>query len=335
MADGAGPGDYRTEVERVVPASDVIGVSIHGGDSFLRLEVRRGSVVSVPGYRDEPFLEFAADGTVRENIASYTHLLSRSRYGSELPADWDETAAPQWRIVSTNGAYAWHDHRIHWMSDVRPPGRRPGETILRATVPLVVDGVPVAIEVRSLWLRAPSTVPSRTGVAVGAVVGLGTLGLLGRRRARVRHLLLTIAAVVVGWRQFASLPSDTGPAAAWWLVPLLAALAAAVAVVVAVVAPVMAPVVGPGASLRPPLGRLSAVAALAVSAVLLAWWAWPRRAGWDSAFVPTDLPGWSDRLVSAAALAGGCVVAAGAVATLVAVVVAPERALRPELTSAR
>ena len=37
------------------------------------------------------------------------------------PANADPRAEPDWRQVSTQPEYDWHDHRTHWMSASPPP----------------------------------------------------------------------------------------------------------------------------------------------------------------------------------------------------------------------
>ena len=83
------------------------------------------------GYRGEPYLRFNADGMVDENLRSPTRADNESRYGgsssagSARPGD----VAPQWAQVATDGSYAWHDHRAHWMSPQPPTGERGTEVL--------------------------------------------------------------------------------------------------------------------------------------------------------------------------------------------------------------
>src|SRR5690606_37797477 len=63
-ADAAGPGNYESEVEALVP--DVPGVSaeIRGGDAFLEIDVEPGHEVVVLGYEGEPYLRIDPAGEV-------------------------------------------------------------------------------------------------------------------------------------------------------------------------------------------------------------------------------------------------------------------------------
>ena len=81
MADSAGPTDYRSEVVAIDPPTPSIAVSIVGGDSFVLLRVDPGVEVEIMGYQDEPYLRFAADGSVFENQRSPATYINGSRYG--------------------------------------------------------------------------------------------------------------------------------------------------------------------------------------------------------------------------------------------------------------
>jgi hypothetical protein len=180
-ADPAGPTDYRTVIESIDPPVAGIDLRIVGGDSFLELTASGGVEVLVVGYQGEPYLRFGADGTVEENRRAPTTHLNQDRYGTvEPPPGASADAPPEWSLVTDGGRYAWHDHRIHWMNPQRPPGASPGDQILEAVVPIVVDGEPVEIAVSSTWLPGPSPVPSAVGAAVGAALALGVRAAFGR-----------------------------------------------------------------------------------------------------------------------------------------------------------
>jgi len=309
-ADAAGPGNFQSRVLSVEPATESIHISVEGGDSFLLLRVDAGTRVEVPGYQDEPFLRFEADGTVLENTVSYTALVSRTRYVTASPTD-TTGLEPVWQEVASDGSYAWHDHRIHWMSPNDPPGRAPGDVILRAQIPLLVDGATVTVTVESVWVPEPSTAAAWIGGLAG--MGVAAAGLAFRRTRWAALLLvdLAILAVVVGWWQYRSLPPETGPRVVWYALPAIACLAAFAA-----------------AFVRGLTHRLAPLAATSLSLLAganLALWGWQRSDGLTAAVLPTNAPWWLDRAVSSAALVGGCVAAAGALVLLGAVIVAPQR----------
>ncbi len=312
-ADPAGPTDYRSEVVRVDPVVAGIDVRIVGGDSFVLLRVTPGVTVDVVGYRGEPYLRFAADGTVERNEASPSRWLNDDRYGSTTPpATATPEAEPDWRVVAADGSYAWHDHRAHWMNPARPPGAEPGDTILEAVIPLVVDGTEVAVHVRSVLLARPTPVAA----VVGALVGLALLAAsvaVARTTAPDRSpvgapVVAAACALAVGLWAFGSVPAETGPTSTLWTLPAAALLAAV------------------GSHLgarRERLSRFGHDLLVALTAVELGLWAWSRRGAVVRASIPTDAPQWLDR----ATVAGVATVAAGTLAVLAAAA-AGERARR-------
>ena len=291
FADPAEPTDYETTITSIVPETPGVDVSVVGGDAFLRVAAEPGVDVVVLGYQQEPYLHIRPDGVVEENQRSPATYLNADRYGTGTPpAGADAALAPNWEPVGSGGAWAWHDHRAHWMSAEPPAGTQPGAEIQSTTVPMLVDGNPVTVSVSTTWLAAPSRVP----LAVGAAAGLAAVLLAAARRARLAWALLavSVAATAVGYWQFRSLPAETGPLLVWWLLPAIAAASSLVALL---------------------LGkRLVAYALVLLAALELAVWVWLRRDAAFRAIIPTDAPAWLDRGVLAATGIAAVVVAAGA-----------------------
>lgn len=284
-ADPAEPSDYRSTVTAVNPETPAIHVEIVGGDSFVQLTVDLGTEVVVTGYDGEPFLRFLADGTVEENDHAPTTHLSRSRFGTEVPAGADASLPPAWERVGGAGRYSWHDHRAHWMSTQPPPNFERGDRIQEGIIALVVAGEPVEITVATDWVPAPSGAPLYIGAGAGGAVLL--LALMARRRVAWSLLAAATAATAAGWWQFSSLPSETGPLVVWWLLPAVAVASALGALVLG--------------------ARLSSYALVLLGSLELGAWAVLRADGAFKAVLPTDAPYWLDRGV----LAGSVVVAVG------------------------
>ncbi|MGA1051029.1 MAG: hypothetical protein ACO3WU_01915 [Ilumatobacteraceae bacterium] len=289
-ADPAGPTDFETTIVSISPDPDGVVVSVEGGDSFLRVEVEPGHSVEVPGYDGEPYLRIRRDGTVERNRRSFATYYNDDRYGDvDIPAFVDGEAPPEWETVGRSGAWAWHDHRAHWMGTEPPIGLEPGESLPAQTVPILVDGTTVSIVVVTTLVAAPSPLP-----LLGIACLVGVIALLGVRTGPAVSLLLmaTMAAlaVVVGLGQWVSLPAETGRSVSWWLLPASALLA----LVVAVASFGRSWMVVPGAT------------TLAATQVLL--WALARRDGLTSPVLPTSLPIDLDRGVTAAVLAGSVMV---------------------------
>ena len=177
------------------------------------------------GYTGEPYLRFQPDGTVERNRLSTATYLNDDRQGKvDPPADVTAAgpdAEPEWEVVADGGTYAWHDHRVHWMDDSSPSVDR-GEPVPGAydpwRVPIVVDGASAEIQGILVYEESVSPLPY-LGLAV---IVAGLLGLLRARsglRASAASLAggVGLAAVVVGWADYASTPDGGGNPLHWAL----------------------------------------------------------------------------------------------------------------------
>jgi hypothetical protein len=300
-ADPPRPTDYRSTVTGIVPEVDGVRAEIVGGDAFLELTVDEGIEVVVPGYGDDaaPYLRFLPDGTVERNTRSPATYVNEDRQGAvDVPPQADDEAEPEWEEVASGGAYAWHDHRVHWMSPRRPPGVEPGEVVQDWTVPIMVDGTPAEVRGELVLAAGVSPVPWFALVAAGAAVVV----VLGRRRpgvAPVAVLVAAAAALVPGWAQFSVAPAGSGADPLLVAVPVVGLLAAGVGV----------------AFRRRPLGP---TATLAGAAAVVGWAVLRASVLWKPV-LPTDLPAGLDRGLTALALGlavagAGLVVWSGALA---------------------
>ena len=300
-ADAAGPTDYRTEIVDIDPAVDAIELAMIGGDSFIQLTVVEPVEVMVVGYQGEPYLMFDADGTVWQNERSPSRWLNDDRYAeSVIPEDATADAAPDWHLVGGDGSYAWHDHRTHWMNRAKPPGAEPGDTVLEAVVPLVVDGDEVMVTVQSVLLASPAPWPALLG-GIGALALTGALVLwLGPQRGVTLSVFIgATTALVFGLLAHRSVPSETGPSASLWLLPLVSLAAVALALVIR--------------RRRPSAPTLPLLVGLAGAE--LGVWGWSRRDAVSRALIPTDAPQSLDRLVIVAwRVSGGVAVVAAVLA---------------------
>jgi len=294
-ADAAGPTDYQSAIASVDPPTSSIAVSMIGGDSFVRLELLEPVDVMVIGYRGENYLRFDADGSVHENRRSPSTWLNEDRYGTEdaLPPFVDYQAPPQWVQVADGGAYSWHDHRSHWMNTQRPPGAMAGDQVLEATLPLLVNSESVVVTVTSHLLASPSVWPPTLAVVAGVVLGVS----IARRELRIGWTLLVLVAAliafVLGAIAFRSVPSETEPSQLLWLLP---AIAIACALFTAATRNRQATTVW--------LDGLTTAAGALVAA-----WAIVRFDALRRALIPSDAPAIIDRLMIAAVLPIGIVIA--------------------------
>lgn len=284
-ADAAGPSDFRSKVTGIAPAVKGVHAEIRGGDTFLEVTVDAGHDVVVDGYQQEPYLHFLPDGTVQRNRRSAATYLNNNRKGKGVvPAEaQDPTATPVWETVATHGTYAWHDHRVHWMSEVTPSvprGQKVGGAYDPWKVPIVADGTAAEVEGTLTYEHAASPLP---WIAI-ALVAAALLGWFGRRRAvATAAAALTVSsavAVVVGRAEFASTPGGGNPLL--WMLPLVALLAGGVALV--------------------PRLRSTAVVGSLASVACLSAWVFLRFQVLTKPVLPTALPFWFDRTTTSVAL---------------------------------
>ena len=306
-ADAARPGNVRSTVRDVEPATTALTASIRGGDSFLQIVVAPGHEVIVYDYDDppQPYLRVGHDGMVEENHNSKAFYQNRSRYNTEPPASLVTGGPADWHRLAGDGIAQWHDHRVHWMARTTPP---PTDW----KVPLLVDGVATNITGHYQPVPAPSSAPwLGTSVALAAVVLV-----LGRRRPSVTAAAAAIAGalaipVAVAEGHVAGQGSAAYVLAA---LPVATVLAAALALV----------------RRRPPF----AGAMIAGAGAAIALWALRRFAVLHSAVLVTTAPAALDRASVAIGLGVG--VAAIVIGILAAGVVGagpaspgPRRTVRP------
>ena len=84
---------------------------------------------------------------------------STSTASARSPCPKGLGAQPKWKVVSRDGRYDWHDHRIHWMSQSDPPGlkdKSQRQQIDDWTVPISVAGRKGAIKGSLTWVPLPN-----------------------------------------------------------------------------------------------------------------------------------------------------------------------------------
>ena len=146
-ADPAEPGNTRSVAERIEPATSAISVDIVGNDAFVRMTVRPGHEVAVVGYDEEPYLLIDKQGRIFENTWSPTLAFNKTRYGTSeaLAPTYEQGAKPTWRQVATGGTTMWHDHRVHWMSPLRPAAINDKGFVQDWFIDMKIDGVPTVV----------------------------------------------------------------------------------------------------------------------------------------------------------------------------------------------
>lgn len=302
-ADGVRPTNFESVIDEVDPPDDRIEVVVLGGDAFLEVQARPGTEVEVPGYDGEPYLRIEADGTVSRNRRSLATWYNADRLGGEVPDLVDAGAEPDWERIGEDGSVAWHDHRIHWMSE-QAPEVDDDRVVQRWQVPLLVDGEQV--EVSGRLLRRPDVVPWAAGVLV-AVAAATAWWARGERPRRLVLIGASLVALALSLSWYLANPPGAEPS----IVPMLLA---AGALGVASIGPIV------------PARAREMVLPLA-SVALLAGWSVQRVATLWMPMVPGPLPDDLDRLLSAG-------VAGVAIGVAVSVVMRPVPATRRQDSTA-
>ena len=112
---------YRSTIESVKPRVPGAQLKVLYGDDQVWLDNRSGETVVINGYGGEPYLRFAPKG-IFVNINSPAVYLNEDRYGkATVPKSASPEAAPNWKKLAGGNVWAWHDHRIHYMSPTLPP----------------------------------------------------------------------------------------------------------------------------------------------------------------------------------------------------------------------
>jgi hypothetical protein len=187
---GAAKG-YRSTIVSITPRTSALDLAVLDSDDRMQLRLQGQSRVVIHGYEGEPYLRFGPDGVYR-NARSPATYLNDDRYGkAKLPTVADPEAPPDWEQVAAAGrAYAWHDHRIHWMSPTYPPrveaDKEIPHHIFNWTVPGTIDGKPLAIRGSLDYEPLPgSSFPKILIVPLVAIAAAGAAAVwLRRRRTR-------------------------------------------------------------------------------------------------------------------------------------------------------
>lgn len=273
---------------------------ILGADALLQVHNIGDADVIVTGYNNEPFLRVGPEGTF-ENRRSPATYLNADRYAqAEVPPDAAADAQPEWRKVSDEPQWQWHDHRIHWMAQEFPPqideSSDRAQTVLEWTVPYEVADQQLAVQGVLEWIPPGPVWPWLVGAAVTVVLPTAVFIGRGQDRAASRSLVVVLAVVAVAGVAVAigdvlATPAAVG-ASAWAVIQTLVPAAIAVALAGSVWRNQP-----PDEELGPAMTLLVAAAILAISSGFV------QLAELRSSQIVNALPSWSVRAVVAASLA--------------------------------
>lgn len=181
---------YRTYITAITPHEPGLSVEVLEFADRLLLRNHTGQTVTVYGYSGEPYARIHADGTVEQNVRSPAVYLNTSFYADvTVPPSASASAPPKWVVLDRTGQLEWHDHRIHWMSPVKPPevtNEAKRTKIFGWSVPIAVGAHSGTIDGELFWVPQSSTAPAGAIAALVAIVLLGTMLVLVVRRRRAR-----------------------------------------------------------------------------------------------------------------------------------------------------
>ena len=217
LAHGGGASDatnFRSSVTGVVQrdpsydatddVADPSGVEwrVIAGDALLQVSNASGAELRVPGYDDEPYLRITPGG-VWENQNSPAVYLNNDRFAqTPVPGGVSAQAEPRWAKVADEPAYAWHDHRIHWMAATLPAQVKAAsdqEVVVydRWEVPFALGGEPFAVTGQLSWIPPREGWPPVIAALLAIVVGLAVV-FLAAPPSRRSGAVIRAGALIVG-----------------------------------------------------------------------------------------------------------------------------------------
>jgi hypothetical protein len=184
-----GNPNYRSVIDGVMPKVSGVRLQVLNLDDRLELQNTSGQTVVIQGYNGEPYARLLADGTVQVNRRSPAFYLNDDRFGAvKVPSSAQPKATPQWQVVDRAGRFQWHDHRIHWMSQIPPKQVTDASKRTKVfdwSVPLRVGTTPATVKGSLFWQPAAgggAPVAAIAGLVAFAVLGLGAALAVRRRR---------------------------------------------------------------------------------------------------------------------------------------------------------
>ena len=184
---------YRSTIRAVEPPMRGLKLKVLYGDDQVWLDNRSGKTIVVDGYGGEPYLRFGHDG-IYVNVNSPAGYLNQDRYAkSTVPKSATAKAQPNWEKLTGGDIWAWHDHRIHYMSTALPPliqkSPRKPHHVFDWKVPLTANGKRVFITGSLDYTPPPKDgFPFKLAIVLATLIGLGMVGLFALRRVLLRSM---------------------------------------------------------------------------------------------------------------------------------------------------
>ncbi|MGH8899008.1 MAG: hypothetical protein ACRDZ4_18780 [Egibacteraceae bacterium] len=199
--------DTSNYTSRITSGDNLPGVrwKIYNGDEFLGVENTGRTELAVPGYTPgDQYLRIGPAG-VFVNRNSQAVYQNQDRYMRvQAPPGVGPDAKPDWVKVSSTPRYAWHDHRIHYMSFGLPPQVRDKGQLTRIfgwNIPFTYGGQQKGLGGELLWVPGPSPWPwllvALPVVAVPALLGLRSKPQSGTWTGLIRPAAATLGVIAV------------------------------------------------------------------------------------------------------------------------------------------
>jgi len=190
---GTGKKGYRSRIVAVKPHEAGLELKVLYGDDQIWLDNKTGKTIVIRGYGGEPYLRFGHNG-IYVNGNSPAVYLNQDRYArSTVPKSARPTAQPKWQKLAGGELWAWHDHRIHYMSQTPPrliqdEPRKPHH-VFNWKVPATANGKPFLIT-GSLDYKPPpkNSFPVGLAIVLATLIAVGMVGLFALRRVLLRSL---------------------------------------------------------------------------------------------------------------------------------------------------
>jgi hypothetical protein len=187
-------GYYSSKITSITPAVQGLQLDLVSNGESVTLTNHTGRTVVVLGYTGEEYLRITPTG-VEENVNSLSSFLNGSLVIQGLPQQLASNAqqkTPLWKHVSNAPAFTWHDHRMHWMAQQRPPvvAADPHDPhhVFDWSMDMTIGGDPVTVKGTLDWTGAPPLSAVQIELLVlGVVLVVVAVGVvIVRRRIRQR-----------------------------------------------------------------------------------------------------------------------------------------------------
>jgi hypothetical protein len=191
---GTAKKGYRSRILAVKPHETGLELKVLYGDDQIWLDNKTGKTIVIRGYAGEPYLRFGSSG-IYVNGNSPAVYLNQDRYArSKVPKSATPTARPKWEKLAGGELWAWHDHRIHYMSPTPPKeiqiAPRKPHHVFDWKVPATANGKRFLIT-GSLDYKPPpqqAGFPVTLAIVLATLIAVGMVGLFALRRVLLRSL---------------------------------------------------------------------------------------------------------------------------------------------------